>query len=69
MMFCAKIEPCSAAVQTRGDRTDRHDVVVDRLGQADDRQFVGVLMEVCREVGCRGVGVVTADRVDVDRPW
>jgi hypothetical protein len=42
---------------------DRHDVVVDRLGQPDDGQLVVVLVQVGREVGCRGVRVVATDGV------
>ena len=46
---------------------DRDDVVVDRLGQADDGQLVAVAAQVRREVGGGAVGVVAADRVqDVD---
>ena len=46
---------------------DRHDVVVDGLGQPDDRQLVAVAAQVGREVGGGAVGVVAADRVqDVD---
>ena len=46
---------------------DRDDVVVDRLGQADDGELVVVLGQIGGEVGGRGVGVVAADGVeDVD---
>src|SRR5699024_851546 len=49
------------------DRTegllDRHDVVVDGLGQAHHGQVVAVLLQVGGQVGCGGVGVVTADGV------
>ena len=46
---------------------DRHDVVVDGLGEADHRQLIAVAAEVGREVGGGAVGVVPADRVeDVD---
>ena len=41
--------------------TDGHHVVVDGLGQADDRQLVVVLMQVGGQVGGGGVGVVPAD--------
>ena len=47
--------------------TDRHDIVVDRLGQAHHVQVVVVVVEVLREVRGGGVGVVTTDGVqDVD---
>jgi hypothetical protein len=39
------------------------DVVVDRLGQADDGERVVVLREEGGEVGRGGVGVVAADGV------
>jgi hypothetical protein len=42
---------------------DRHDVVVDGLGQAHDHQVVPRLLQVSGEVGRRRVGVVAADRV------
>ena len=46
---------------------DRHDVVVDRLGQAHDGEVVAVHLQVRREVGGGRVRVVAADRVkDVD---
>ena len=46
---------------------DRHHVVVDRLRHAHDLEFIPIFMQVCREVGCRRIGVVAADRVeDVD---
>jgi hypothetical protein len=46
---------------------DRDDVVVDGLGQADHGELVVVLVQVGREVGGGGVGVVAADGVqDVD---
>ncbi len=43
--------------------TNRDDVVVDRLGQAHDGELVALLVQVCREVGRRRVGVVAADGV------
>ncbi len=42
---------------------DRHDVVVDGLGEADDGELVAVGFEIGGEVCGRGVGVVAADRV------
>ena len=55
------------AVLGRGPRAerlaDREHVVVDRLGQADDREVVVVRLEVLRELGRLRVGVVAADRV------
>ena len=42
---------------------DRHNVVVDRLGQADDRQVVVMLFEVGSKICSRGVGVVATDGV------
>ena len=43
---------------------DREDVVVDRLREADDGELVALLLEEGREVGCGGVGVVAANRVE-----
>jgi len=43
--------------------TDRHDVVVDGLGQSDDGELGALGAEVRRQVGRRGVGVVAADGV------
>ena len=46
---------------------DRHDVIVDRLGKADDRQLIIVAAQICREIGGGSVGVVPADCVqDID---
>ena len=42
---------------------DRDDVVVDRLGQTDDRERVVVLREVRGQIGGGGVGVVATDGV------
>ena len=43
---------------------DRHDVVVDGLRQADDREVVAVRAEIGGKVGRRRVGVVAADSVE-----
>ena len=40
-----------------------HDVVVDRLGQADHGQFIIVLVQVLCEIGGSGIRVVTTDGV------
>ena len=46
---------------------DRHNVVVDRLGQAHDGQVVVVLLQVGGQIGGGRVGVVATDGVqDVD---
>ena len=46
---------------------DRHHVIVDGLGEPDDRERIAVAAQVGREVGGGAVGVVAADRVqDVD---
>ena len=63
MMFGANRAPCSAAVQAPEALADRDDVVVDGLRQPDDGQVVVVLLQVGREVGGGGVGVVAADGV------
>ena len=63
MMFWAKTRACSAA-RPRAERLlDRHDVVVDRLRQADHGEVVVVAREVRGEVGGGRVGVVAADGV------
>ena len=59
------------ALLGRGPRAerlaDRHHVIVDRLGQPDDRELIAVAAQIGREVGGGAVGVVAADRVqDVD---
>ena len=42
---------------------DRIDVVVDRLGKADDDERIVVGGEIRREIGRRSVGVIAADGV------
>ena len=62
-------EDCALLGRGRGAERllDREDVVVDRLGQADDHQRVALASEEGGQVRCRGVGVVPADGVqDVD---
>jgi len=56
---CALLGGCPRAERLR----DREDVVVDRLGQADDSELVPLLGEEGGEVGGSGVRVVTANRV------
>ena len=43
---------------------DRDDVVVDGLGETDDGELGALRAQVRRQVGRRGVGVVTADGVE-----
>ena len=63
MMFAANPAASSAAVHAPSDCLIGHDVVVDRLGQADDRQVVAVLVQVRGEVRRGRVRVVAADGV------
>src|SRR5258708_4894088 len=43
--------------------TNRHDIVIDGLGQADHGELIIVFRQVGGEVGGRGVGVVATDGV------
>ena len=56
--------PCCGGGPRAEALADRIDVVVDRLGQADDGEGVFVFQEERREIRRGGVGVVAADGVE-----
>ena len=64
MMFWANTDACSAARPRAEALPNRHDVVVDGLGQANNGEPVVVAREVGGKVGRSGVGVVSTDRVE-----
>jgi hypothetical protein len=64
--FCAKIDACSAAVGAQDWRIGTTSLSIV-LGSPTTVSSYPLLVQVCREVGGRGVGVVAADGVqDVD---